>query len=160
LPMIVNIETTFVVDYDAFIEQLNKPAAWMHVSAPLLTFAPVTPGEFPAAWEQGEYPAMLRLFGLIPLGRQAIVVEKIKTESPEEYIIRDNGYGDIVKRWDHWVLIRRQRDGKSIRYIDRVDIKAGILTFGVYLFANLFYRWRQHKWRRLIRNGFGNGELN
>lgn len=157
--MIVNIETTFAVDYDAFIEQLNKPAAWMHVSAPLLSFAPLTPGGFPSAWGEGEYLAGLRLFGLIPLGKQAIVVERIKTESPDEYILRDNGSGDIVTRWDHWVLIRRRRDGKSIRYIDRVDIKAGILTFGVYLFASLFYRWRQHKWRRLIRNGFRNEKL-
>jgi len=40
--------------------------------------------------------------------------------------------------------------GNRSRYTDHVDISAGLLTPGVWLFASLFYRARQQRWKRLL----------
>jgi hypothetical protein len=36
---------------------------------------------------------------------------------------------------------------------DRVDIRAGLLTPFIWLFAQGFYRWRQYRWGRLLAQG-------
>jgi hypothetical protein len=39
-------------------------------------------------------------------------------------------------------------------YRDVVYVEAGWLTPAIWLYASLFYRHRQRRWRRLVRNGF------
>lgn len=150
--MIVNVETIFKIDYDKFIDLIDQPELLMHVASPLMKFIPVGFKAFPKRWEEKTYPVKLKVFGVIPFGEHNIVIEKIKKDSLTEYVLRDNGFGKIIKRWDHWILIKRI--GNNIQYIDRIDIKAGILTFFVYIFTNIFYRWRQMKWKKLIKYGF------
>jgi len=36
-------------------------------------------------------------------------------------------------------------------YTDQIDIQAGILTPPIWLFAHIFYRYRQRRWRHLVR---------
>lgn len=96
----------------------------------------------------------MKLFGIIPFGNQFIVIEKIKENDPNEFIMRDNGYGDVIKTWDHWIFIRKTKNENLVKYIDRIEIKAGVLTIFIAIFASLFYRWRQYRWKRLIRYRF------
>jgi hypothetical protein len=42
-------------------------------------------------------------------------------------------------------------DGNAL-YMDRIEIEAGVMTLPVWLFANVFYRYRQMKWRKLLRS--------
>lgn len=67
--------------------------------------------------------------------------------------IRDNGFGPLISRWDHWIAIATGEDGTT-RYVDRVDIEAGALTGLVAAFARVFYAHRQRRWRALARTGF------
>ncbi|MCE3006461.1 MAG: hypothetical protein LW853_06485 [Rickettsiales bacterium] len=97
----------------------------------------------------------MRFLGLIPLGRQWIVTS---TPQPEDhprgvFRIRDKGVGDIAKVWDHLIVIEARPDGRTA-YRDEVEVRAGVLTLGVWLFAQGFYRHRQARWRRLVRQGF------
>ncbi|MBN8607821.1 MAG: hypothetical protein J0L81_12970 [Caulobacterales bacterium] len=45
-------------------------------------------------------------------------------------------------------------DGDGALYRDRVRVEAGLLTPGVWMFAALFFRWRQMRWRALVKRGF------
>jgi hypothetical protein len=96
----------------------------------------------------------LWLFGILPMGRQWIRLElpPPDTEAPDHVQVRDNGTGDLIQVWDHWITIRP--DGDGTLYEDRVIVQAGLLTPAVWLFALGFYAWRQWRWRRLAHSSF------
>lgn len=71
----------------------------------------------------------------------------------EARFIRDNGYGPLIKRWDHWITIAPGVDGTT-SYTDRVVIEAGLLTPLIAGFARVFYANRQSRCRRLAATGF------
>ena len=135
--------------------EVKTPRLLDHVAAPLITFDLIDPATMPAHWGDGRYLVSMQFLGLIPIGRQWIVTS---TPQPEDqtrgvFRIRDNGIGDIAKVWDHLIVIEALTDGRTA-YRDEVEVKAGVLTLGVWLFAHWFYRHRQARWRRLVRQGF------
>jgi len=140
---------------DCTIEQaraiLMDPATLQHVATPILRFRPIDPPHWPAPWQEGEYLALVRLFGMLPLGHQWI-----RTSFPPlpdddgtgGFAVRDNGSGSLARVWDHWVFARPQA-GARTSYTDRVHVEAGLLTPLVWAFAQGFYRWRQARLRKL-----------
>ena len=54
----------------------------------------------------------------------------------------------MIRKWDHWITVAPNPDG-STDYRDEVEISAGVLTPFVWIFAQLFYRHRQRRWRGL-----------
>src|SRR5436309_3564589 len=76
-----------------------------YVCSPLVTFQPLTPKDFPTEWSDGDYLVGMRLFGLVPFGQQHIVISR-SSPTANSYMIRDNGYGDVISRWDHRITIR------------------------------------------------------
>lgn len=133
-------------------EQVQSPQLLQHIAAPLLTFHP-RDGDFPQTWSPGEYRAGLRLFGLLPVGEQVIGIEYPPSGAPDGgHVLRDNGRGGLVTRWDHLMLIAPENGGT--RYTDRVEIEAGMVTGLAAAFAGYFYRHRQRRWRQLIARDF------
>jgi hypothetical protein len=59
----------------------------------------------------------------------------------------------LVPVWRHDIQVLPAAPDRTL-YCDEVVLRAGLLTPGVWLFAQLFHRWRQHRWRRLARTGF------
>jgi hypothetical protein len=55
-----------------------------------------------------------------------------------------------VRDWRHRITVDGEGWG-STRYMDEIEVRAGALTPLVWLYANLFYRYRQMRWRRLAR---------
>lgn len=147
--------------------QLNCPPgrAWQevqtsrllrYVTAPLVAFKPVEPPSFPEVWREEKYLVGMRLFGLLPVGRQWIVIGIVtadSTQGSQRYQLRDNGHGDVISTWDHWITIEEAADGTTL-YTDDVEVKAGVLTPFVWAYANTFYRYRQVRWRQLVKRKF------
>ena len=123
-----------------------------HIAAPLIRFVPKD-APFPLQWEAGEYRAWMLLFGFLPIGWQAIVISHPEPVGDKRYL-RDNGYGPLIKTWDHWIEISPSGAGEGTIYTDRVMIEAGVLTPLVAAFARLFYSHRQRRWRALVKSGF------
>ena len=131
-------------------EHIQTARLLRYVNAGLLSFVPIHPPELPELWSEGEYRVALKLFGIIPMGWQIIGIEE---PGPDDtWIVRDNGSGSVAKTWDHLIFVTAE--GAGSRYVDRVQIDAGLLTPFVVLFAQLQYRYRQRRWRRLVREGF------
>ena len=61
-------------------------------------------------------------------------------------------YNRQVKVWDHSISISTA-SGRT-RYRDTVTIDAGLFTLPVWLFAQVFYRHRQRRWRSLAKRSF------
>jgi hypothetical protein len=91
--------------------------------------------------------AWLLAFHLIPAYRHTIEVvdvdEATKTVCTHEY-------GGIIKNWNHTLHVEAI-DEHSCRYSDTVDIDAGVATAIVATMAIGIYRYRQRRWRKLVR---------
>jgi hypothetical protein len=150
--MKVTIQTRLACAASRAWEEVQKPRLLNYVASPLLKFAPLNASGFPEIWEEGDFFVSMFVFGFLPLGLERI---GISTSAGIEGIfrLRDDGGGTLVRSWDHHITIRPAGDEDCL-YCDTVDISAGALTPFVWIFAQLFYRWRQHRWRRLVASNF------
>lgn len=125
-------------------QRVQKSATLDFVAAPLITFKPGA-GCFPQVWCAGEHRASMWLFGLLPLGWQTIGIEY--PEGSDGMVLRDNGHGLMARTWDHWIFVTEENGGT--RYVDRVDVRAGLLTPLIGVLARIFYAHRQRRWQVL-----------
>ena len=148
--MIIDISTMLECSLDEAVSHVKTPRLLEFVAAPLVRFVPVSPPVFPDLWSAGEYWVALRLFGVAPFGKQAIVIAMPPTETG--FTVRDAGHSALITTWDHRITITAH--GSRCHYRDRVEVRAGVLTPFIWLFAQWFYRHRQRRWRALVANNF------
>jgi hypothetical protein len=148
----VTLSATLDCTPDEAWERVQTSALLMHVAAPLIRFTPQGGRPFPAIWTPGEYRAWMWLFGLLPIGWQAVVISHPEPDGDTRFV-RDNGYGPLIRQWDHWIAIAPGANGTT-HYTDRVEIEAGLLTPLIVAFARVFYAHRQRRWRALAGSGF------
>jgi len=105
-------------------------------------------GNFPAIWQEGKkQTAQLRFFGVIPGWQHTLYFRAICDETHQ--LSTEEG-GGLVSIWNHVIKITKI-DGQHCRYRDEIDIDAGMLSPFVWLYAHLFYRYRQWRWRKMIK---------
>jgi ligand-binding SRPBCC domain-containing protein len=157
--MMVDVSTRLEAPIERVWDEVQTTRLLVHVTSPLVRFTPLEPAAFPERWSEGRYRVRMKLFGVLPAGSQVIAISKSETREGDErrFMIRDNGSGDLAKTWDH-VITLRELPGGTTWYQDRIEVKAGLLTLFVWLFAQAFYRHRQRRWRRLVERGFNYGE--
>ena len=148
--MKIDLSSYIPCSYEEAVEQVKTPRLLQHVAAPLVSFAPVVPVHFPSIWAGRTYTVKLKLFGLIPFGKQHIVISY--PDGTGGFSLRDNGYGAPDRTWAHTITITQTPAG--VLYKDVVAISAGLLTPVVWLYACFFYRHRQARWRCLAASGF------
>ncbi|MBV7265532.1 hypothetical protein [Erythrobacter ani] len=154
--MATTVELTTYIDAssDEVLRRVMTPRLLDHVASPMLTF------DYPAAferggdWPMGEHRVRMKLFGVVPIGWQIIGIEIPESPDADTHILRDNGYGPLITRWDHWIVIRPDPSGEGTRYTDRVHIAAGLLTPIIAAYARIFYTHRQNRWRELAHSNF------
>ncbi|MEM8726781.1 MAG: hypothetical protein AAGE86_14795 [Pseudomonadota bacterium] len=150
MPTNVELVTYLECSPDEAWERVQTSALLNYIAAPLVRFVPHD-GAFPKQWSVGEYSAGMLLFGLLPIGEQTIGIEFPPADGNRR-ILRDNGRGTMIRRWDHWIEIAPE--GAGTRYVDRVTVEAGLLTPAIAAFARLVYAHRQRRWRALASSGF------
>lgn len=131
----------FKASSDQVISLVKRPETLFYIARPLVVFRPVDKS-LPKEWEVGTYWMRMYLFGIIPLGKQAIV---ISYPSTEPFKMLDDGHSGLIKKWHHLITVEVEGDG--CRYQDQLEIDAGWLTPLVLRFAKLFYRHRQSRWQ-------------
>jgi hypothetical protein len=149
----VELSTTLDCTPEEAWSRVQTSALLMHVAAPLIRFTPQGGKPFPAIWAPGEYRAWMWLFGIVPIGWQAVVISHPEPNG-ETRFIRDNGYGPLIRRWDHWITIAPGAAEGTTHYTDRVEIESGLLTPLIAAFARVFYAHRQRRWRALAATAF------
>ena len=151
--MRIDVSTYLPCTFDQAVTHVRTSKLLQFVAAPLVRFTAVNPAHFPESWFEATFWVRLHIFSLVPFGQQAIVISMPQTETG--FALRDAGHSALIKTWDHLIIIEPQADG--VLYRDRVEVRAGVLTPFIWLFAQLFYRHRQRRWRVLVDQEFRYG---
>lgn len=153
--MLLTLTTRFACPAERCFDEVQTPRLLMHIAKPIVHFTPVNPPQLPLRWEERDYEVAIHLLGFFPLGRQMVRIsgqDHSARDGRFSVELRDNGSGTLMSRWDHRIFIRSAEDGCD--YTDQVDIRAGLLTPFVWLFALGLYAHRQRRWRQLVQRNF------
>ena len=146
--MTVRVQSVFDCPPEKVWAELQTSALLREVIRPLMRFRSLDPPGVPERWTQGSaFHFRCYLFGVIPLGKHTIFVERIDPVARE---LQSREHGALVRHWDHLIRIRPTPDGRTL-YSDEVEISAGPLTPLVWAFGQWLYRHRQRRWRRIAR---------
>jgi hypothetical protein len=128
-------------------EQVRTSGLLLHVIWPILAIK--TPDNtLPAIWKEGdEIETSLYAFGIIPLGKHRIKIQRI---GRKEFEFNSKESGQIAQIWNHRILLENHIENKTL-YTDDVEIYAGKITGFVAFFAKFFYRYRQTRWQKLAK---------
>ena len=84
-------------------------------------------------------------FGFLPGSAHTFKIVSVDEVARE---ITTKEHGGLIRTWNHTMKIEPVSD-RCCRYSDRVEIDAGALTVVVWSIAQVFYRYRQRRWRIL-----------
>ncbi|WP_116364816.1 hypothetical protein [Parahaliea mediterranea] len=102
----------------------------------------------PEQWQQGATESVrLRFFGIIPGWMHTLTFVEICDS--QRCLVTQEG-GGLVAVWNHRIQVSTGLQQTCI-YTDDVEVRAGLFTLPVWLFAQFFYRYRQRRWRILVR---------
>lgn len=142
----VRVSSVFNAPSDRVWGLVKKSETLLFVTRGLLGFS--GSHRFPSEWvESSTETTRLLFFGFIPAWKHSITFQKI--DSRKGVLVTKEG-GGLVPVWNHLIRVSPDHNGTCI-YTDDVEVKAGVFTFLVWLYANIFYRYRQYRWRKLLR---------
>lgn len=144
--MIARIETSLPTSAERVWQLLLKRDTFRYITRGALSFDGIEhwPQQFAAGMT---VTTRMRLFGIVPLWSHQLRL--VQVDERERQLL-SHEHGGLVRRWNHRIKI--DEDGaQQCHYIDEIDLDAGPLTPLIWLFAHLFYRYRQMRWRYLAR---------
>ncbi len=140
----IEISTQLDAPADVIWAAMKTPDALVHVAGSMLRYRAAERLDRP--WRVDDAIVGWTFLGrVVPFSRHHLTVKLIDDEAR---VLVTEEHGGAVRRWDH-VLITSPVDARRSTYQDRITIDAGALTPAVALFAQVFYRYRQRRWRRL-----------
>lgn len=141
--MTVSVTTDLPIPAGEASALARRPAMLNHILWPWVSFRPV--GPLPETIKQGdEIAANVRLIG-VPAWRHTLRLVRVT-----EFEVASEEHGGPVTAWNHRLIFEPTGE-RSCRYTDRVELRAGLLTPAVALFARCIYRYRQARWRGVAR---------
>lgn len=142
----VHVETVLPTSADRVWLAMLSPATFLYVCKGLFGF-PSLAGRTEALRLGESGTGWLLAFHVIPAYRHTINVVEVDEATGT---IRTQEHGGPLKAWNHTLHVE-PIDAHSCRYSDTVDIDAGRMTGVVVAVANGIYRYRQRRWRKLVR---------
>lgn len=147
--MIATIQTYFDIPADKAWNILKHKATFLYITRGFLGFAGSK--AWPETFSTGqEIRTRLIFFHILPAWKHVLRVIRMDDRTRELY---SNEMGGAIRVWNHLIQIEAESDSRC-RYTDQIDIRAGWMTLGVWLYAHVFYRYRQFRWKRLIRRKY------
>lgn len=145
-PRTIHIETELPTSAERVWDAMKHPASFLYVTRGLVGFPalagrtdPIRAGEVGSGW--------VFAFNVLPAYRHTIEVLDVDERARS---IRSHEYGGTLERWDHTLHTEAISENRC-RYSDTVVIDAGRMTRLVCLVATGIYRYRQRRWRKLVR---------
>lgn len=144
--MTVQVSTELEASADHVWERLLQKQTFLDLTRGWLAIENTQAWPNPLFLQGASLVMKLRLFGRGPLSSHEVHVVRVDESARE---IATQEYSRIVDVWNHCMRVEVLPGNRS-RYTDLIEIRAGLLTPVVWLFASLFYRARQRRWERLL----------
>ena len=142
--MIASVETDLPTSVEKAWAALLQRDTFLYITRGMLGFSGAE--RWPETFEEGaEIETRMAFFHVIPGWRHTLRIVRVDEERME---LVSEEKGGPVRRWNHRISLEELPGGRC-RYTDEIDIRAGVLTPAVWAFAQIFYRYRQNRWRRL-----------
>lgn len=146
--MFARISTRLACTEAELWQKIIEPRSLQFVASPILSFVPAEAGELDGEWQVGRpYPLNLYFMKFIPLGRHTIQLVEIDRD---RNIVSSRESGMLARVWNHNIFFQAVAPG-LVSYTDEIEIRAGWLTPFIWLFAHVFYRHRQRRWKKLLQ---------
>lgn len=145
-PRTIRIETELPTSAQRVWEGMKHPVSFLYVTRGAIGF-PALAGRTDPIHTGDTCTGRVLAFNLIPVHRHTIEILDIDESTRS---IRTHEHGGMLKRWDHTLHVEPAGDAHC-RYSDTVTIDAGVMTRLTCLLAIGLYRYRQHRWHRLVR---------
>jgi hypothetical protein len=143
--MLLRVNSIFPASIENIYEKIKKISTLQFIAAPYAYFEQIDTKNL--SWQAGETSEyFLFIFKFINIGIHTIKVIQFDTNE-----IYTKEYNKSIPIWNHKIKMKKLNDYKTL-YSDEVEIKAGIKTFFIYIWALLFYNHRQRKWKKLLQN--------
>ncbi|MBU0494212.1 MAG: hypothetical protein KKA73_08795 [Chloroflexi bacterium] len=137
------VQTHLNAPADAVWAAVKKPQTLVHVARGFLGFSGAD--RFPPEWQVGmTVRTRLWFFHVLPAWWTHTLTAARVDEDQREIASRE--YGGFIRVWNHTIRVAPVPGGCT--YSDEIEIEAGVLTVFIWLYANIFYRYRQMRWRR------------
>lgn len=142
----VHVETILPTSAARVWSAMLSPATFLYVCKGLFGLPalagrtePLRLGESGTGW--------LFAFHVLPAYRHRLEIVEVDEEGGT---IRTHEYGGLLRAWNHTLQVEPLGENLC-RYTDTIDIDAGSLTAVVVAVANGIFRYRQRRWRKLVR---------
>ncbi|REK12989.1 MAG: hypothetical protein DWQ37_10205 [Planctomycetota bacterium] len=150
--MLLELTTSLDAPLELAWQAVKKPDTFRYVTGGLLSVSESEP--WPERWGVGEsFQGRLYLLGVVPAWRHCITIVEL---DETRHLIRTEEHGGPLRGWNHLLHFEAAPNGRC-RYTDRVQVRAGLLTLPIWLFAQGFFRYRQFRWRKLARRLHADG---
>jgi hypothetical protein len=144
--MIATISTDLDTTAERTWALVQRSATFLHVTRGILGLKDAE--RLPAQWQPGSVVrSRLLLFNIVPAWVHELRVVRVDDHARELYT---NEHGGPLSKWNHRITVE-PLSVSCCRYTDAVEIGAGLFTPLVWLNAHLFFRYRQHRLRQLVR---------
>ena len=142
--------TTVTSEFDAPADVVwpgvKTPHAFVHLARGMVRFPAAERLDGP--WRVGQaIDGWTFLLDVIPFSKHHLAVASIDEET--RTLVSDEHDG-LLRRWHHTLHVEPLPGGRC-RYTDTIEIDAGPLTPIVAAYAQVFYRYRQRRWKQLAR---------
>jgi hypothetical protein len=145
--MKVSITSTIEASAEEAWNLVKQSNTLLYITRGLMGFKPIE-SELPKEWLEGNTEQLrIMLFGVIPAWRHQISFKKISDKNMD---MLTHESGGVVNTWNHLINVK-PLDASSCTYTDDVEIKAGLFTPFIWLYAHVFYRYRQLRWRSWVK---------
>jgi hypothetical protein len=145
--VIARIDTYLPAAAEKVWRTLLRRDTFLHITHGMLGFRGSE--SWPEVFREGTViHTRLLFFHVIPGWKHALRVVRVDRDT---FTLLSEESGGIVKAWNHRIRLEPQSHDRC-RYTDEIDIEAGLFTPLIWVWAHIFYRYRQHRWRRLARD--------
>jgi len=142
--VIAHIDTYLPASAETIWRTLLRRDTFLHVTRGMLGFRGSE--SWPELFGEGTViSTRLLFFHVIPGWKHTLRVVRVDRDT---FTLVSKESGGIVKTWNHRIWLEPQTED-GCQYTDEIDIEAGLFTPLIWAWAQIFYRYRQHRWRRL-----------
>jgi hypothetical protein len=142
----IQLQTTLPTSADRVWRAMQSPVTFLYVCKGLFG-VPALEGRAEPFHVGEQGTAWLFAFHLIPAYRHTIEVLAV---DDAERTVRTHEHGGLLRGWNHTLRVD-PIDAHTSRYSDTVEIDAGPATGFVTAVAVRIFRYRQRRWRKLVR---------